>query len=171
MSRDVTFFADSAAFRNWLKANHDSKEVLWVGLYKVSSGKRSIRWEEAVREALCYGWIDGLRKSIDEQSYKIRFTPRRPKSHWSKKNIRMVEELKEEGRMRPPGGQLSAEYKAKIKANEKAWQFLQELAPGYTQTSIHWVMSAKREETRQRRLKVLIESCEQGKKIPLLRRT
>ena len=150
-----------------------------------------MRWEGSVREALCYGWIDGLRKSIDEESYKIRFTPRRPNSHWSKKNIGMVKELIEEGRMQPAGMKayerrkekntgkasfeskkkpLAKEYKAKFRANKKAWKFFQDLAPGYTKTSVHWVMSAKQEKTRQKRLKILIESCEQGKRIPPLRK-
>lgn len=191
MADEALFFESSEQFRDWLKEHHNSEEVLWVGLYKVSSDKINMRWEESVREALCFGWIDGLRKSIDNESYKIRFTPRKPDSHWSNKNIRMVEELKEEGRMHPAGlkayeqrdegysgnasyeqdsVELKEEYREKIKSNDKAWQFFQDLAPGYTKTSVHWVMSAKREQTRQRRLNVLIESCEEGKKTPLLRR-
>lgn len=191
MSNEATFFESTTEFRDWLAENHDQEEVLWVGYYKVATGKPSMRWEESVREALCFGWIDGLRKSIDDESYKIRFTPRRPDSHWSKKNIEMVEELIENDRMQPPGikafdqmnednsemasyerkeVELKNEYEEKIKANEQAWKFFQELAPGYTRTSIHWVMSAKREDTRQRRLNILIESCEEGKKIPPLRR-
>jgi uncharacterized protein YdeI (YjbR/CyaY-like superfamily) len=182
MDKDVTFFNTSASFKGWLKENHDSKEVLWVGLYKVSSNKQSIRWEEAVREALCFGWIDGLRKSLDDDSYKIRFTPRKPDSHWSKKNIRMVqpaglEAYKQRDKTNTGKAsyeqesvELKQEYRDKIKTNKKVWGFFQDLAPGYTRTSIHWVMSAKREETRQRRLKVLIKSCEQGKKIPMLSR-
>lgn len=162
-----------------------------MGLYKVSSDKNSIRWSEAVEEALCFGWIDGLRKSIDDDSYRIRFTPRKPDSHWSRKNIETVERLKADGRMHPAGLRayrqrnveksaqasyeqeevsLKKEYEDKIRANPKAWAFFQELAPGYTRTSIHWVMSAKKEKTRQRRLQILIESCEKGQKIPLLRR-
>lgn len=185
------FFKSPAGFRSWLKTHHAKQDVLWVGYYKVATGKPSMRWEESVQEALCFGWIDGLRKSIDEESYKIRFTPRRDSSHWSKKNIRMVKELLEEDRMQPSGikayekckeknsakasyesreKSLSKEYKDRLKANKKAWCFFQELAPGYTKRSIHWVMSAKQEKTRQKRLKILIESCEQEKKIPLLRR-
>lgn len=190
MAKEVTFFESPSQFRSWLEANHDREEVLWVGLYRVASGKPSMRWEEAVRVALCFGWIDGLRKSIDEESYKIRFTPRKSGSHWSKKNIEMAEELIENGQMRMPGRvayekrkpsqtanasyeqdsvELKKEYRNKLKSNEKAWQFFQDLAPGYTKTSVHWVMSAKQEKTRQRRLKVLIESCEEQKKIPPLR--
>lgn len=191
MSEDVTFFESAEQFRSWLKANHNKRDVLWAGLYKVDSDKPSMRWEEAVREALCFGWIDGLRKSIDEESYKIRFTPRKSDSHWSNKNIKMAKELIENGRMRLPGkvaydrrdqsqtGQasyeqdsivLKKEYRDKLKSNKKAWTFFQNLAPGYTKTSVHWVMSAKQEKTRQRRLKILIESCEKGKKIPMLQR-
>lgn len=184
------FFKSAEGFRKWLEEYHDREEFLWVGYYKVSTNKPSMGWEESVREALCYGWIDGLRKSVDDESYKIRFTPRKPDSHWSKKNIRMVKELIEEGRMRPPGMEtfekmdedntqqasyerknveLKEEYEEQIRKNEEAWAFFQELAPGYTRTSIHWVMSAKREDTRQRRLNILIESCAEGKKIPPLR--
>lgn len=189
MSDNILFFETSSDFRKWLAQNHDQKEVQWIGYYKVATKKPSIRWEESVREALCFGWIDGLRKSIDDESYKIRFTPRRPDSHWSDKNIRMVEELIEKGKMESPGLkayekrdeknsrqasfegeklQLKQEYEHQIKENERAWTFFKELAPGYTRTSVHWVMSAKREDTRQRRLKILIKSCEKGEKIPLL---
>lgn len=191
MTKEVLFFQTPDDFRQWLAEHHNQKEVQWIGFYKVSSEKDSIRWEESVRQALCFGWIDGLRKSIDDESYKIRFTPRKPDSHWSDKNIRMVEELIEEGKMEKAGMrayenrdeknsrqasyerekvELADEYRDLIKKNKKAWTFFQELAPGYTQTSIHWVMSAKREDTRQRRLKILIESCEKNEKIPPLQR-
>jgi len=190
MSEKLIFFESASAFRSWLEEHHDEEEVLWVGYYKVATGKPSMRWEESVREALCYGWIDGLRKSIDDRRYKIRFTPRKPDSHWSGKNIRMVKELMEEGRMQRPGlkafkrrdekrsrqasyerksVELKSEYREKIMQNPKAWEFFQELAPSYTRASVHWVMSAKREETRLRRLKILIESCKKGEKIPPLR--
>lgn len=185
------FFESTTDFREWLVENHDKKDVLWVGYYKVATDEPSMRWEESVREALCFGWIDGLRKSIDKKSYKIRFTPRRSDSHWSKKNIQMVKELIEGERMRPPGIEafknrdgsnsakasyeresieLNPKYLDKIKGNKEAWSFFQELAAGYTRTSIHWIMSAKQEKTRQRRLEILIESCKEGKKIPPLRR-
>lgn len=191
MADDVLFFETPDDFREWLAQNHDQKDVQWIGYYKVATGKPSIKWEESVREALCFGWIDGLRKSIDDESYKIRFTPRRPNSHWSEKNIRMVKELIEVEKMEAPGleafekrdgkkssqasyeqksVELKKEYKEQLKKNKKAWTFFRELAPGYTRTSVHWVMSAKREETRQRRLKILIESCENEEKIPLLQR-
>lgn len=189
MPEDLIFFDTPNDFRKWLKENHDKKEVQWVGYYKVNTGKPSMRWEESVREALCYGWIDGLRKSIDEESYKIRFTLRKPDSHWSAKNIKMIEELIKEGKMETPGMeaykkrqkkksrqasyeqknvQLKKEYEDQIRQNKKAWKFFQELAPSYTKSSVHWVMSAKREETRLRRLNILIESCEKEEKIPPL---
>lgn len=190
MAEDIRFFESPGDFRKWLEEHHNHKDVQWVGYYKVATGKPSMTWEESVREALCFGWIDGLRKSIDAESYKIRFTPRRPDSHWSAKNIQMVEELIEQGRMKKPGlnayekrneenskqasyerdkVKLKKEYEDQIRQNKKAWKFFEELAPGYTKTSIHWVMSAKREDTRQRRLKTLIESCENQEKIPPLR--
>lgn len=190
MAEDIRFFESPEDFRKWLEEHHNQKDVQWVGYYKVATDKPSMKWEESVREALCFGWIDGLRKSIDEESYKIRFTPRRPDSHWSSKNIRMAEELIEKGRMKKPGlnaykkrdkknsrrasfeqesVKLKKEYEDQIRQNKQAWKFFEELAPSYTKTSIHWVMSAKREDTRQRRLKILIESCEKQEKIPPLR--
>lgn len=189
MPEDILFFRTPDDFRKWLAENHNRKEVQWIGYYKVATNKESMRWEESVREALCFGWIDGLRKSIDDESYKIRFTPRRSGSHWSGKNIRMVKELIAEGKMEEPGlkkfarrdeknsrrasfeqdsVKLKKEYEDQIRQNQKAWKFFEELAPGYTKTSIHWVMSAKQEATRQRRLKTLIESCENEEKIPPL---
>lgn len=191
MADDVLYFYNPNDLRIWLEKNHNQKDVQWIGYYKVATGKPSITWEESVREALCFGWIDGLRKSIDDESYKIRFTPRRPNNHWSAKNLQMVEELIEQEKMKKPGlkayqkrdkinskqasyekkkVKLKKEYEHQIRLNKKAWKFFEELAPGYTKTSIHWVMSAKREDTRRRRLKILIESCEKEQKIPPLQR-
>lgn len=185
------FFPKPSDFRSWLEANYDQEDVLWVGYYKKATKLPSITWPESVDEALCYGWIDGLRKSIDEKSYKIRFTPRRPNSNWSAVNIKRVAELKKMGLMQASGlaayakkkeeksGIYSYEqaeaafdpaYRAKIKANPKAWAFFEKLAPSYKKASIQWVLSAKREETRLRRLGILIESSEEGLKIPQLRR-
>ncbi len=186
-----TFFKNPAEWRQWLNENHNKVEELWLGYYKKNSGKANYTWSESVDEALCYGWIDGLRKSIDEDSYMIRFTPRRPTSIWSAVNIKKVEVLTEKGLMRPAGikawenrkkskskiysfeqkaQKLAAEYVKQFKTNSKAWTFYsKKLAPSYKKSSIHWVMSAKREDTRQRRLKILIESSEQEMKIPLLR--
>lgn len=185
------FFPTPEDFRKWLHKNHDKEEVLWVGYYKKATKIPSMTWPQSVEQALCYGWIDGLRKSIDEKSYKIRFTPRRPKSHWSQVNLKMVDELIKNGKMQAAGlaayekrdltkeklfsyeretAQLKEEYIDQIKSNPKAWDFFKDLAPGYKKQTVHWVMQAKREETRQRRLKILIESSAEGKKIPQLRR-
>ncbi len=190
MQEEPLFFENPSAFRDWLNQHHANEEVLWVGYYKVATGKPSITWEESVREALCFGWIDGLRKTIDDERYRIRFSPRKPESNWSFKNIAMIEELLKQGRVSPAGlkvyekrkksktgnasyerqkFKLKQEYEDQIKSNGTAWKFFRELAPGYTRQSVHWVMSAKREETRQRRLRILIESCEAGQKIPPLR--
>lgn len=189
---NLMFFPTGAEFYQWLATNHDKVDELWVGYYKKHTGIPSITWPESVDQALCFGWIDGIRKRIDEQSYKVRFTPRRPKSMWSAVNIKRVEELKTEGLMMPAGlaayekreekkskvysyerknAKLSDEYEAQIRANEKAWDYYeQRLAHSYKKASIHWIMSAKKEETRQRRLNILIQSCEEGQKIPPLRR-
>ncbi|KAA3634198.1 MAG: bacteriocin-protection protein [Bacteroidetes bacterium] len=187
------FFKNAAEWRQWLKENHDKAEVLWLGYYKKNSGKANYTWSESVDEAICYGWIDGLRKSLDKDSYMIRFTPRRPTSFWSAVNIKKVKVLTEKGLMRPAGIKawgkrkesksevysfeqkvkgLDKAYEEQFKKHPKAWTYFSEkLAPSYKKSSIHWVMSAKREDTRQRRLKTLIESSEQEQKIPLLRVT
>jgi uncharacterized protein YdeI (YjbR/CyaY-like superfamily) len=184
------FFALPAEFRDWLEQHHASEQELWVGFYKKGSGKPSITWPESVDEALCYGWIDGIRKSIDADSYMIRFTPRKTRSIWSAVNIKRVEDLKSQGRMKPEGlrayearseertavysfeqkepVQLSESYVEQFRANGKAWDYFQAQAPWYQKASIHWVTSAKKEETRLKRLAVLIEDSEQGRTIPSL---
>ena len=185
------FFAKPTNFRKWLDKNHEKVKEQWVGYYKKGTGKPSITWPESVDEALCYGWIDGLRKSIDDERYMIRFTPRKPKSHWSDVNIKRVTALKKLGLMQPAGLEtfkkregkksrlasyeqkkeikLSKEFENTIKANKKAWEYFKSTAPSYKRQCIWWVMSAKREETKLKRLNTLIESCEQGEKIPPLR--
>jgi uncharacterized protein YdeI (YjbR/CyaY-like superfamily) len=187
-----TFFPAPADFRAWLEENHDRENVLWVGFYKKATGIPSITWPESVDEALCFGWIDGLRKGIDELSYTNRFTPRKPTSNWSAKNVARVEELIAEGRMRPPGlrayearlehktavysfeqredARLDPAYERRFKTNRKAWKFFQSMPAGYRRTSTYWVMTAKQEETRDRRLATLIEDSENGLKIRPLRR-
>ena len=186
---DSIFFSQPADFRQWLEKNHDKAQELWVGYYKKTSGIPSITWPESVDEALCFGWIDGLRKSIDEKSYKIRFTPRKPGSHWSAVNIRRVEELTVLGLMCSAGLEafkkrdtkkskraayeqqdvkIPEEYELKIRANKKAWEHYHSLAPSYKKTTIWWVISAKQEATRLKRLDTLIASSEKGEKIPLL---
>jgi uncharacterized protein YdeI (YjbR/CyaY-like superfamily) len=187
-----TFFQNAVEWRQWLKKNHTKAEELWLGYYKKKSGKANYTWSESVDEAICYGWIDGIRKSIDEDSYMIRFTPRRPTSFWSDVNIEKVKVLIDKNLMRPAGVkawekrkesksrvyafeqnkfELDEAYLEQIKANPKAWEYFHtKLAPSYKKNSIHWVMSAKREETRLKRLNILIESSEQGLKVPQLRR-
>ena len=191
MSETPRFFKTPAAFRAWLEKNHDKLDVQWVGFYKVGTGKPSITWDESVDEALCFGWIDGLRKKVDEEAYKIRFTPRRPNSKWSAKNIASVNRLIAAGRMRQPGlhefqdrkqgkadysceerkrARLSAAHERQFRKNESAWKFFQEQAPWYRRTAAHWVMSAKKEETRQRRLRRLIDDSAERSTIPPLTR-
>ncbi len=188
---DPKFFPTQTDFRTWLEQNHGQEEELWVGYYKKATKKPSITWPQSVDETLCFGWIDGLRKSIDEESYKIRFTPRRPNSIWSAVNIKRFEELKALGKVQPSGQaayerraekrseiysyeqgalDLPEAYEKKIRANKKAWDFFQSLPPSVKKPSVWYVISAKREETRQRRLDTLIQCSEEGLRIPHLRR-
>lgn len=187
----VLFFATPDEWRSWLAENHEQAQEVWVGYYKTNSGKPSITWSQSVDEALCFGWIDGVRYSIDEISYKIRFTPRRPGSNWSAVNIKKVEEMIARGRMTPAGlkayearkpdksgvysyeqarPQLDPAYEEELRGNAAAWQFFQSQPAWYRRTAGHWVMEAKREETRRKRLATLIEDSAQGKTIgPLTR--
>ncbi|HEX8597870.1 MAG TPA: YdeI/OmpD-associated family protein [Chloroflexia bacterium] len=183
---DVTFFESPSEFREWLEQNHASVKELWVGFHKKGSGKPSITWPEAVDQALCFGWIDGIRKRVDETSYTNRFTPRRRDSTWSAVNIKRVGELTELGLMQPSGleaferrnskkaqlysyertsSQLDETYERRFRENERAWAFFESQAPGYRRTSTWWIMSAKKEETRLRRLSALIEASERGEKL------
>ena len=186
------FFATLAAWRDWLEKHHDQHTELLVGFYKKDSGKPSITWPESVDGALCFGWIDGVRRRIDELSYTIRFTPRRPVSTWSAVNIRRVEELIKQGLMHPAGMKMfeaRREERSRIysfeqervgfesgperqfKANRIAWKFFQSQNPSYRRVATWWVVSAKREETRQRRLAALIEFSERGELLPQTLRT
>ena len=181
------FFAKPELFRKWLDKNHEKKEELWVGFYKVASGLPSVTWSESVDQALCYGWIDGIRKSIDEKSYMIRFTPRKPKSIWSAVNIKKVGELSKQDLMQPAGlaayekcdeknskiysfeqksVKLDKTYMIEFKKNKKAWKYYEASAPSYKKQTTWWVMSAKREDTRLRRLGILIEHSANEEKIP-----
>lgn len=187
----VLFFPGPDDFRSWLAEHHDEHDELWVGYYKKATGKPSMTWPESVDEALCYGWIDGLRKSVDEEAYKIRFTPRRQGSHWSLVNLERVSVLIEEGRMQPPGmaayqardpensgrasyerenAELSDEHVETFREREGAWEFWCDQPPGYRKQATWWVISAKREETRERRLATLVEDCARGVRIKQLRR-
>jgi uncharacterized protein YdeI (YjbR/CyaY-like superfamily) len=188
---DVTHFDSPAAFRAWLEEHHEVHDVLWVGYWKKSTGRPSLTWEESVDVALCFGWIDGIRKRVSEEAYTIRFTPRRDGSVWSRRNIERYEALVAEGQVAPPGAvayaqrtedrsglysfeqdrtpELSEEYLDRLRANEAAWADWEARPPGYKGTVSHWVMSAKRESTRERRLATLIEDCAAGRKIKPLR--
>lgn len=190
-SPPVRFFPTPAAFAQWLRRHHRTERELWVGYYKKGTGRPSLTWPESVREALRFGWIDGVRHSIDAESYRIRFTPRRPESRWSNINIRTAEELIAEGLMEPAGlaafqartahrsgvytyeqppGDAEARVERELKRNRKAWAFFQAQPPWYRRTTARWVMSAKREETRQRRLATLIADSARGRPIgPLAR--
>ncbi|MEZ5009200.1 MAG: YdeI/OmpD-associated family protein [Chitinophagales bacterium] len=185
------FFTKPAHFRQWLHENHNHATEVWVGYYKKSTKIECIDWPASVQEAVCYGWIDGIRKTIDDKSYKIRFTPRKPDSIWSALNIKYVAALTKEGKMMPAGikafkkrkddkssiysheqneVKLNKRYEDQIKANKKAWIYFESLPPGYKKHTIYYVMSAKREATQLKRMQILIESAEQGLKIPHLRR-
>jgi uncharacterized protein YdeI (YjbR/CyaY-like superfamily) len=186
----VKFFKTARSLRAWLERNHDKDRELWIGFYKRSSGKGGITYREALDEALCWGWIDGVRKTIDDVSYTTRFTPRRPKSNWSLVNIERVRELKKRGRMKPSGleafeerdekearrnsfeqrsARLHPAYAKRFKSNKKGWEFFNAQPDGYKRTATWWVMSAKREETRIRRLSTLIEDSNKGLRIAMLR--
>jgi uncharacterized protein YdeI (YjbR/CyaY-like superfamily) len=185
------FFSGPGEFRAWLEANHASESEVFVGFHKQHTGRRAMTWSESVREALCFGWIDGLTRRLDDDSYCIRFTPRRPGSNWSSVNVRHVEELIAAGRMHPAGiaafearapeqtgvyayenrheAALSPEQEDAFRRNERAWAFFQAQPPGYRQTAIFWVVSAKREETRARRLATLIDDSARDRRIAQLR--
>jgi len=178
-----TFFAKQSGFRKWLQKNHKKETELLVGFYKVGSGKPSMTWSQSVDEALCFGWIDGVRKSIDKDRYQIRFTQRKPTSIWSANNINKIKELTKQGLMQPAGlasfekrieskskiysyekaeEELTPNFKKQFKANKKAWDYFQSLAPSYRKVSTHWVMTAKQEATRIKRLTQLISDSAAG---------
>jgi uncharacterized protein YdeI (YjbR/CyaY-like superfamily) len=180
------FFATQNDFRKWLEENHDKETELLVGFYKVGSGKPSMNWSQSVDEVLCFGWIDGVRRSIDGESYSIRFTPRRAKSIWSAVNIKKVAELTEKGLMRAAGlaafakrdknksaiyayenkpTEFPEELEKMFRANESAWSFFEKQANGYRRTLMFWVLSAKQHSTQIRRLEKLIEASASGKKL------
>jgi len=192
MAMKVVFFPAQSHFQKWLEESHQNSEELWVGFYQKSSGKPSITYSEAVDEALCFGWIDGVRKKVSADAYTIRFTPRKPKSQWSAVNIKKVETLSLAGRMRPAGlkafegatdqsrkysyeqrhnSTFSKADERRFRANRKAWDFFQSQAPWYRRTGTFWVVSAKQKETQQRRLATLIADSERGQPIRPLQRS
>lgn len=187
-----TFFQTPADFRRWLEQNYASKTELWVGFHKKGSGRPSMTWPESVDEALCFGWIDGIRKRLDAESYVNRFTPRKAGGNWSSINTRRAKELISTGRMQPAGlrafkardpaksgvysfeqrnaAKLSPEAERRFRASKRAWKFFESQPPGYRKTVIWWVVSAKQEATRARRLETLIVDSAAGRRIGLLRR-
>ena len=185
-----TFFSAPQAFRAWLEENHETATELLVGFHKKGSGKPSITWPESVEQALCFGWIDGVRRSLGDESYTIRFTPRKPSSTWSRVNLDKVEELKRRGLMLPAGlrayderregktgiysyeqreaAELPAEYEERLRADSAAWEFWTSRPPSYRKAAVWWVVSAKKSETRERRLASLIQHSQSGRTVPPL---
>ena len=181
------YFATPATFRAWLEKNHQTKSEQWIGFYRKASGRPSITWAEAVDEALCFGWIDGLRKTIDASSYKIRFTPRRPSSNWSATNIARMKALIREDRVRPAGitvfqrrtpaksrvysyenrkaARLSSAAMKLFRAESTAWRFFQQQPASYRQAAIWWMVSAKRPQTQNNRSQRLIASSKAGRRL------
>jgi len=185
------FFTSPEQFREWLERNHDRATELPIGFHKKASGKKSITYAEALDEALCFGWIDGVRRNLNETSYVQRFTPRKPRSIWSNINVNHVERLKKAARMHAAGLEayarrdpkrtgiysfenrpleLAPEYEKTFRQNKAAWKFFQEQPPGYKRLLIFRTMSAKKEETRWRRLKQLIECSAKGERMGILKK-
>jgi uncharacterized protein YdeI (YjbR/CyaY-like superfamily) len=183
-----TFFETPAKFRAWLQKHHRTADELWVGYWKKHTGRPSITWQESVDEALCFGWIDGIRKSVDGDSYMNRFTPRRAGSFWSAINTRRAHELIALGRMRAAGRKafeardaartvalhtvrdnprLDNAREAAFKANRTAWEFFQAQPPGYRRLAIWWIVSAKKEETRTRRFDQLLSISAARRRLPI----
>jgi uncharacterized protein YdeI (YjbR/CyaY-like superfamily) len=190
MGEDAIFFETPAELRAWLEEHHTTASELWVGYYKKASGRRSLTWSEVVDEALCFGWIDGKAQRIDEHRYRQRLTPRRRNSNWSAVNIAKVAELRAQGRMTPVGeaafaarredrsavysyerrheAAFDAEQEAAFRANAPAWEWFATQSPSYRSLATFWVLSAKRPETRARRLATLIERSSYGRRVPPL---
>jgi uncharacterized protein YdeI (YjbR/CyaY-like superfamily) len=180
------FFKNQNEFRKWLEANHEIATEVLVGYYKVKTGKPSLTWSESVDQALCFGWIDGIRRSIDDESYCIRFTPRRPNSNWSAVNIKKMKQLIKNGLMTPAGLAVykkRKEDKSKVygyenrpktlpenlekifRKNKKAWKYFYAQAASYQKTVIHWIVSARMEKTRLARLDQAIQESSKGKRL------
>jgi len=185
----IKYFKSASEFRRWLEVNHGRRYELWVGFYKKDSGKGGLTYAEAVDEALCFGWIDGLKKRVDELSYTHRFSPRKRRSNWSRINILHAERLKNAGRMTPAGleayaarepersgvysfenapRKLAAADEKQFKSDKTAWEFFQRQPPGYQRLAIWWMVSAKKPETRARRLSHLIAESRNARRIGLV---
>lgn len=182
-----SFFENPQVFRNWLAINARTASELIVGFHKVNSGRPSMSWSESVDEALCFGWIDGVRKRIDDESYQIRFTPRKPTSIWSAVNIAKIAALQAEGRMtaagmtafdfrkdaksaiysheQPVTAELSAQELIEFKKEKAAWQFFEKTPPSYKKRILHWIATAKKAETRASRFATLLSACVEGKRL------
>jgi uncharacterized protein YdeI (YjbR/CyaY-like superfamily) len=189
MNVEPQFFETSSEFRSWLRANHAKAQEIYVGIYKNRTRKTSITWPESVAQALCFGWIDGVRRKLDDDRYSVRFTPRRPGSTWSAVNIRLVAQLESSGQMTKPGraafhrrtearsrtysyeqsivvdAQLDKPRSRQFQRNKAAWEFFESLPPSYRKKVLWWVMSAKGDDTKDRRFKRLVDSCAAGKRL------
>ena len=187
----ASFFDSPEAFYEWLAENHDTEDEVFVGMWKKATGKQTMTWSQAVDQALCFGWIDGVMRRIDDERHMQRFTPRRPGSNWSKVNVEKVAKLEAAGLMTDAGrkafeartedrtgvysfeskeaAKLPPEFAERLAADEKAHKYFTDRAPSYRRTAIHWVVSAKREETRLRRLDQLIEHSAKGEDLPQFR--
>jgi uncharacterized protein YdeI (YjbR/CyaY-like superfamily) len=188
---DVIHFESHRAFRAWLEEHHEDRDVIWVGYWKKATGRPSLTWEESVDVALCFGWIDGIRRRVDEEAYTIRFTPRRSGSTWSRRNIERFRILQGEDRIHPAGETawekrtednsgiysfeqedeptLPEDYLARLRADDAAWADWEERPPGYRRQVAHWITSAKRASTRERRFLALLEDAAAGRKVKPLR--
>jgi uncharacterized protein YdeI (YjbR/CyaY-like superfamily) len=188
---DAVYFASAEEWYEWLERHHDRERAVLVGFHKRATGRPSPTWPQSVDEALCFGWIDGVRRRVDGERYTIRFTPRQARSHWSAANVRRIAELRAEGRMRPSGEQafsarspertaqasyerrepavLAPQEQARLEGEPRAHAFFQSQPPSYRRAALHWVVSAKREETRSRRLERLIADSDAGERVGPLR--
>lgn len=186
----ITYFKTQAEFRKWLEKNHEKLLELWVGFHKKSTLKPSITYPQALDEALCFGWIDGVRKNVNESSYTIRFTPRKKQSHWSAVNIKRFNELSELKLIQPAGvkafqgsdikkalkyseerksAKLNLRYEKQFKSNKKAWEFFAAQPPGYQRVCVFWIMSAKQEATQQKRLALLMSYSHNQKRLEMFK--
>lgn len=186
----ITYFKTQSEFRRWLERNHEKLSEIYVGFHKKSTLKPSITYPQALDEALCYGWIDGVRKNVNETSYTIRFTPRKKQSHWSAVNIKRFNELSGLKLIQSAGvkafqgsdikkavkyseerksAKLDSSYEKQFKSDKKAWEFFTAQPPGYQRVCIFWIMSAKQEETRQRRLKLLMDYSQIQKRLEMFK--
>jgi uncharacterized protein YdeI (YjbR/CyaY-like superfamily) len=190
LTETPAFYATSEEWRAWLEAHHADAREHWVGFHKRGTGRASITWPESVDQALCFGWIDGVRKRVDDERYMIRFTPRKASSKWSRVNVARVAELERAGLMRPAGlaafaarteegtysyeqreaAAFDPERERRFRAEEAAWAWFSAQPPWYRRTATHWVMSAKRDDTRDRRLARLIEDSAAARAVGPLRR-